>query len=55
MLLDKSPQPLLDHMSVDLRCRDVGMAEKLLNGAQIGAALQQMTGKGMAKHMRRDP
>ena len=28
------------------------MAEQLLHGAQIGAVLQQMAGKGVAEHMR---
>ena len=54
MLLDETPQPLLDDMSIDLRRRDVGMAEQLLHCAEVGAALQQMAGKGMAKHVRRD-
>ena len=47
-------QPLLDHMGVDLRGRDVGMAEQRLHDAQIGAVVQQMAGKGMAQHMRAD-
>ena len=54
MLLDKAPQPLLDDMGVDLRGRDIGMAQELLHGAQIRAPLQQMTGKGMTQNMRRD-
>ena len=29
------------------------MAEQLLHGAQIGAVLQQMAGKGVAQHVRR--
>ena len=54
MLLDQTPEPLLDDMGVDLRRRDVGMAEQLLHGAQIGAALEQMAGEGVTEHMRRD-
>ena len=54
MLLDKAPQPLLDDMGVDLRGRDIGVAQELLHGAQIRAPLQQMTGKGMTQNMRRD-
>src|SRR6266545_3703454 len=54
MLLDQAPQPLLDDMSVDLRRRDVGVAEKLLHGAEIGASLQKMAGKSVAEHVRRD-
>ena len=40
VLLDKPPQPLLDDMGIDLGGRDVGVAEQLLHGPQIGAALQ---------------
>ena len=54
MLLDKAPQPLLDDVGVDLRGRDIGMAQELLHRAQISSLLQQMTGKGMTENMRRD-
>ena len=55
MLLDKTPQALLDDMGVDLGGRDVGMAEQLLHRAEIGASLEQMAGEGVAEHVRRDP
>src|SRR6478735_1329739 len=55
VLLDKAPQSLLDDMGVDLRGRDICMTQKLLHGAQIRPPLQQMTGKSMAQHMRRNP
>jgi hypothetical protein len=55
MLLNKTPQPLLDHMRIDLRSRDVGVAKKLLHRAQIRATLKQMTGKSVAQHVRRHP
>ncbi len=42
-------------MGVDLRGRDVGMAEHGLQRAQIRAAFQQMRGEGMAKDVRADP
>ncbi len=54
MLFDQASQPLLDDMGIDLRGRDVGMAEQLLHRAQIGAPLQEMAGKGVTEHMRRD-
>ena len=47
-------QPLLQHMGVDLRRRDVGMAEQRLHDAQVGAVLQQMAGEGVAQHVRAD-
>jgi len=47
-------QPFLDHMGVDLRGRDVGMAEQRLHDAQIGAVMQKMAGEGMAQHVRAD-
>ena len=54
MLLDEPPEPFLDDMGVDLGRGDIGVAEKLLHGAQIRAPLQQMAGEGMAEHMRGD-
>ena len=47
MLLDKPPQPLLDDMGVDLRRRNVGVAEELLHRAKIGATLEEMAGKSV--------
>src|SRR5208283_3072705 len=46
--------PLVEHMSVNLRRRDIGVAEQFLHNAQIGAVLQQMAGEGMAQSMRMD-
>src|SRR4051812_34590541 len=40
------------HVRVDLRGGDVGMAQKLLHDAQIGAAGEQMGGEGMPKRVR---
>lgn len=40
-------EPLLIHMSVNLRRADVRMPQHLLNDPQIGAVFQQMAGKGM--------
>ena len=54
MLLDKASQPLLDDVGIDLRGRDIGMAQELLHRTQISSPLQQMTGKGMTENMRRD-
>src|SRR5215207_9536841 len=55
MLLDEAPQPLLVDMGIDVRGRNVVVAEQLLHRSQIGAPLQQVAGKGMAQHMWRDP
>ena len=41
-------------MGVNLRGRNVGMAEQRLHHAEVGPVLQQMTGKSMAQHMRAD-
>jgi hypothetical protein len=46
--------PRIEEMGVDLRRRDIGMAQKLLDDAKIRAILQQMGREGMAQHMRRD-
>jgi len=48
-------QVAFGEMSVDLRGRDVAVAEHLLHGAQIRAALEQMRGEAMAQGMRADP
>ena len=45
-------QPLLQHMGIDLRGRDIGVAEKRLHHAQIGAIVQEVAGEGMAQHVR---
>jgi hypothetical protein len=47
MLFDEPSQPLLDDMGVDLRRRNVGVAEELLHRAKIGATLEEMAGKSM--------
>jgi hypothetical protein len=36
--------------SINLRGRDVGVAEQQLHRAQVGAALDQVGGKGMAQY-----
>ena len=54
MFFDQPSQPLLDDVGVDLRGRDVGVAEELLHCSQIGAPLQKMAGKGVAENVRRD-
>ena len=41
-------------VGIDLRGGDVGVAKHLLQGAQIGAAIQQVRGKGVAQNVRRD-
>ena len=38
-------------MGVDLRRRNIGVAEHRLQGAQIGAAFEQMGGEGMAQRV----
>ena len=39
-------------VGVDLRGGDAAVPEHLLDGAQVGAALQQVGGEGMAQRMR---
>ena len=51
--LDQPLQPLGQHVGVDLRGRDVGVAEQQLQAAQVGAARQHVAGEGMAQHVRR--
>ena len=46
------PQPRLEHVRVDLRRRQVGVAEHGLDRAQIGAALEQVRRKRVAQDVR---
>src|SRR6266481_2662492 len=48
-------QMALREMRVDLRGRDVAMTEHLLNGAQVGAAFEQMRREAMPQRVRADP
>ena len=47
-------EPLLQHMRVDLRGRDVGVAKQRLHHAEVGAVLQEVAGERMAQHVRAD-
>ena len=46
------PQPRFEHVRVDLRRRQIGMTEHQLNGAEIGAALEQMRRERMPQYVR---
>ena len=48
------PQSFARDMRVDLRRRDVGMAEHGLDRTQVSAVFQQVRGKRMPQGMRRD-
>src|SRR5271168_4251942 len=48
-------QVALGQVRVDLRGRDIAVAEHLLHRAQIGAALEQMRGEAVAQRMRAYP
>ena len=45
-------QTLARHVRVDLRCRQIAMAQQHLHHAQISAMVEQMRCKGMAHGMR---
>src|SRR5687768_13446895 len=47
-------QPSPRDVSVDLRRRDVRMAEHQLDAAEIGAVLEEMGRKRVPEHVRRD-
>src|SRR4029453_17953943 len=40
------------HVGVDLRRAEIAVAEQLLDGAQVGAAVQEMRGEAVAKGVR---
>src|SRR3984957_19777118 len=45
---------LVEHMRIDLRRRNIGVAEQVLHDAQIGAVLQQVAGESVTQDMRAD-
>ena len=45
-------QALGTDVGVDLSCRQAFVTEQFLYGAQIGASVEQVRGKGMAKRVR---
>jgi len=47
-----SAQSLLDHVRIDLRGRDIDMAEHVLQRPEISPAFQQVRRKGMPQRMR---
>jgi len=47
--LHQFAQPVGLDMGVDLRRRDIGVTQHLLDAAQIGAVVEQMAGKCMAQ------
>ena len=54
MLGDDLLQALFEDVGVDLRRRDVGVAEELLHRAQVGAAIEQVAREGEAQDVRAD-
>src|SRR4029079_19703570 len=42
------------HVRIDLRRRDVRVPEHLLDGAEVGAAFEEMGGEGVAEGVRRN-
>ena len=51
-IADKAFQPLFEHMGIDLRGRNIGVAEQRLHNAQIRTVMQQMAGESVAQHVR---
>ena len=50
--LDQRLQPLFQHVGIDLRRGDIGVAQELLQGSQVGAMGQKVAGEGMAEYVR---
>jgi hypothetical protein len=53
-LLMQPLQPFAGDMGINLRGREIRMAQHDLDTAQIGAVFQQMGGKGMTESVRRN-
>src|SRR5881394_4082771 len=47
-------EPLARDVRVDLRGRDVGVAEQELHHAKVGAVVDEVRREGMAQHVRRE-
>jgi methionine biosynthesis protein MetW len=47
-------QPVVEHVGVDLRGRDIGMAEQLLDDPQVGPVLEQVARESVAQDVRAD-
>ena len=54
-LVDQRNQPCRIDVGIDLRGRDVRMAQHCLQRTQIGAPFEQVSRKSMAQSMRPDP
>lgn len=44
-------EPVAGDVGVDLGCRDIGMAQHRLDGAQVRASLDKMRREGMAQRV----
>jgi hypothetical protein len=44
-------RPFVEHMGINLGCRDIRMAQKLLDNPEVGTVLQQMRREGMTQDM----
>jgi hypothetical protein len=47
-------QPTVFHVRIDLSSGDICMPQHGLNDPQIGSTFQQMRGKGVPQHVRRN-
>ena len=51
-IADEAFQPFFEHVGINLRRGNVGMAEQRLHHAQIRAIVQKVAGEGVAQHVR---
>ncbi len=49
------PTPPIGYVGVELRRRKVGVAQHLLDRAEVGAALEQVRGEGVSQEVRVHP
>ena len=52
MALKFAPQMVQSHVRINLRSRDIGVAENRLHGAQIRSVFHHVSGATMAQHVR---
>ena len=54
VLGDEPPEPLVEHMGVDLRGGNIGMSEQFLHRAQVGTVGEKMARESVPENVRRN-
>ena len=55
VIVNRAAEPGFQYMGVNLRCRDIGMAEHGLYATQVRSAFQEVCRKAVPDHVGRQP